>query len=110
MLELAELAMLRRTRPAEVLRRIPERIVHSGFCGGAQLLARWRLGLEDLVAALHMRVNGLAGDEEMLNLAGPLEDAVDTHVAHDPLDRPCLLTALAQRLGSFISAATANLD
>jgi hypothetical protein len=41
-------------------------------------------------------IDGLASDEEMLNLARALEDAVDAHVAQDSLDRIGLLAAGAQ--------------
>ena len=107
--ELSELAELREARPAEVARRIPGRVMRAGLRGGAELLARRRLGLQDLEAALHVRIDRLAGDEEMLDLARPFEDAVDAHVAHDPLDRIALLAALAQRLRGLVSASAADL-
>ena len=45
----------------------------------------------------------------MLDLARPLEDAVDAHVAHDPLDRVALLAAAAQRRRGLVAAAAADL-
>ena len=107
--ELAELAELREVRPAEVLGRIPGRVVRTGLGRGGELLAGRRLRLQNLVAALHVRVDRLAGDEEVLDLARPFEDAVDAHVAHDPLDRIGLLAARAQRLRRLVAAAAADL-
>ena len=83
--------------------------MRAGLRRGAELLAGRRLGQEDLVAALHVRIDRLAGDEEMLDLARPFEDAVDAHVAHDPLDRIALLAARAQRLRGLVSASAADL-
>src|SRR5882757_6882374 len=85
--EVSELAELREVRPADVARWVPGRVVNARFRRGADLLAHRRLGLQDLEAALHVRIDCLAGDEEMLDLARPFEDSIDAHIAHDPLDR-----------------------
>src|SRR5687768_14868222 len=58
---------------------------------------------------LHMRIDGLAGDEKMLNLARPLEDSIDAHVAHHPLHRIGLLPTRSERLCRLESATAANL-
>src|ERR1700745_2117799 len=94
--QVAELAELRESRPAEIARRIPRRVVRAGLRRPRELLAGRRLGLQECVAALHVRIDRLAGDEEMLDLARAFEDAIDAHVAKDPLDRVAFLAALAQ--------------
>jgi hypothetical protein len=42
-----------------------------------------------------VRIDRFAGDEQMLDLARAFENAVDAHVAHDPLHSMRLLAASA---------------
>ena len=56
-----------------------------------------------------MLVDRLAGDQQMHDLAGPLEDAVDPQVTDHLLDGHRLLAAVLQRLGRLVAAATDDL-
>ena len=94
--QLSELPELRKARPAHISRGIPRGVVGARFRCCGQFLLRRRLRLQDFVAALHVWIDRLARDEEMLNLARAFEDAVDAHVAQDALDRIALLAASAQ--------------
>src|SRR5438128_1984660 len=105
----AELPELRIVRPAEVTGGVPGGVVRARFGSRGEFFARRRFRLQDLVAALHVRIDSFTRDEEMLDLARSFEDPVDAHVAQDSLDRICLLTPFAQRLRSFESAAATDL-
>src|SRR3954470_3988288 len=83
--------------------------MRAGLRGRAELLAGRRLRLQDLVAALHVRIDRLARDEEMLDLARAFEDAVDAHVAEDALDGIALLAASLQRLRGLVSTSPSDL-
>ncbi len=104
-----EFAEFRESRPADVTRGIPRGVVRARFGCRREFLAGRRLGLQNLVAALHVRIDRLASDEEMLDLAGAFEDAIDAHVAQDAFDGIGLFAALAQRLRRLIPSASANL-
>src|SRR5207244_680621 len=105
-----ELAEAGEVRPAEVLGRVPGGVMSAGLRRGSELLARRRLRKQDLVAALHVRIDRLASDEEMLNLGGSFEDAIDAHIAQDPLDGIALLAAGTERLRGLEPASAANLQ
>src|ERR1019366_5627066 len=83
--------------------------MEASLRGCSELLAHRRLGLENLEAALHVRIDGFTGDEEVLDLARSFEDAVDAHVAHDPLDRVRLLAARAERLRGLVASPASDL-
>ncbi len=104
-----EFAEFRETRPTDITRRIPGGVMRACFRGSRELLAGRSLGLQNLVGALQVRIDRLTRNEEMLDLAGTFENAIDPHVAQDAFDRICLFAALAQRLRRLIPAASANL-
>src|SRR5205814_8968739 len=71
--QFSELPEFREARPSEVARWIPAGIVNARFRGGGEFFAGRRFRLQNFVSALHVRIDGFARDEEMLNLARSFE-------------------------------------
>src|SRR5205823_9231793 len=64
----------------------------------------------DVARHLEVFVHRLPGDEQVHDLARPLEDQIDAEVAHDALDRHGPLSPGTQGVGRLVAAAAADLD
>src|SRR6266849_6104588 len=79
--------------------------MRAGLRRRGKLLARGSLRLQDFVTALHVWIDRLTRNEEMLDLARAFEDAIDAHVTEDALDRIALLATRLQRLRRLVATA-----
>jgi len=72
--------------PPEEPGRVPPRVEGGDLRQRREFLARGRFRVHQGSGHAEMRVHGLAGHEQMHDLARALEDAVDAEVAHEPFD------------------------
>src|SRR5690606_34199560 len=90
--------------------RIPSRVEHcrAKQCPGAgtERLAR----INQVAGDLEVSINRLARDEQPHDLAGALEDPVDSIVAVHPLDRLGTLPAAAQRVRGLVATTATDLE
>src|SRR5207302_2725531 len=107
----AELAVARRHRAAaEPAREIPAGIELRDAAERSEFVLARRVLVNERERRLEMVIDRLARDEQPHDLRGPLEDQIDTKVAHRALDRDPRLAAAPQRVGGLVATATADLQ
>src|SRR5205823_751457 len=104
----SEFRILRPEAPAQPAGRIPPRVEPGRAHEPPEALPRALPRHHYVARHLEVFVHRLAGDEQVHDLARPLEDQIDSEVAHDALDRDGPFAPGAQRVGRLVAAAAAD--